>query len=40
MIMILKNHQHLYLDMNSLYGWAMGKYRPYKRLKWLTNIDK
>ena len=26
--------------MNKLYGWAMGKYLPYKVFKWLKNIDK
>ena len=26
--------------MNNLYGWAMSKYLPYKRFKWLKNIDK
>ena len=26
MIMILKPHQHLYLDVNNLYGWAMSEY--------------
>ena len=28
-----------YLDMNSLYGWAMSKYLPYKGFKWLKNVD-
>ena len=26
--------------MNNLYGWAMNEYLPYKRFKWLQNIDK
>ena len=29
-----------YLDMNNLYGWAMSKYLPCGRFKWLKNIDK
>ena len=29
-----------YLDMNSLYGWAMSKYLPYEGFKWLKNVDK
>ena len=29
-----------YFDMNNLYGWAMSEYLPYKRFKWLKNIDK
>ena len=29
-----------YLDMNSLYGWAMSEYLPYGRFKWFKNIDK
>ena len=42
MIMTLKNNQHLYhyLDMNNLYSWAMSKYLPYERFKWLKNVDK
>ena len=28
-----------YLDMNNLYGWAMGGYLPYGRFKWLKNVD-
>ena len=29
-----------YLDMNNLYGWAIGEYLPCGRFKWLKNIDK
>ena len=29
-----------YLDMNSLYGWAMSEYLPYGGFKWLKNSDK
>ena len=29
-----------YLDMNNLYGWAMGQYLPYERFKWLKNVDE
>ena len=29
-----------YLDMNTLYGWAMGEYFPYEEFKWLENIDE
>ena len=29
-----------YLDINSLYGWAMSEYLPYGGFKWLKNIDK
>ena len=29
-----------YLDMNNLYGWAMGEYLPYKESDWLKNIDE
>ena len=29
-----------YLDMNNLYGWAMGEYLPYGGFKWLKNVDK
>ena len=25
--------------MNSLYGWAMSEYLPYRGFKWLKNID-
>ena len=25
--------------MNNLYGWAMGRYLPYGRFKWLKNAD-
>ena len=25
--------------MNNLYGWAMSKYLPYGRFKWLKNVD-
>ena len=28
-----------YLDMNNLYGWAMGEYLPYEEFKWLKNVD-
>ena len=28
-----------YLDMNNLYGWAVNEYLPYRRFKWLENID-
>ena len=30
----------LYLDMNKLYGWAMGEYLLYDGFKWLKNIDE
>ena len=26
--------------MNNLYGWAMSEYLPYKRFKWLKNVDE
>ena len=29
----------IYLDMNNLYGWAMSKYLPYERFKWLKKVD-
>ena len=29
-----------YLDMSNLYGWTMSEYLPYRRFKWLKNIDK
>ena len=29
-----------YLDMNNLYGWAISKYHPYNKFKWLKNIDQ
>ena len=29
-----------YLDMNSLYGWAMNEYLPYSEFEWLKNVDK
>ena len=29
-----------YLDMNNLYGWAMGECLPYEGFKWLKNIDE
>ena len=29
-----------YLEMNNLYGWAMSKYLPCGRFKWLKNIYK
>ena len=35
-----KNSQHLYLDMNNSYGWAMSEYLPYKGFKWLKNVDE
>ena len=28
-----------YLDMNNLYGWAMSRYLPYVRFKWLKIVD-
>ena len=28
-----------YLDMNNLYGWAMGRCLPYGEFKWLKNVD-
>ena len=28
-----------YLDMNNLYDWAMSRYLPYGRFKWLKNVD-
>ena len=27
-----------YLDMNSLYGWAMCEYLPYEKFEWLNNV--
>ena len=27
-----------YLDMNNLYGWAMSRYLPYGRFKWLKML--
>ena len=27
-----------YLDMSSLYGWAMSSYLPYGGFKWLKNV--
>ena len=29
-----------YLDRNNLYGWAMSEYLPYRKFKWLENVDK
>ena len=29
-----------YIDMNNLYGWAIGKYLPYEGFKWLKNVDE
>ena len=29
----------LYLDMNNLYGWAVGNYLPYGEFKQLKNVD-
>ena len=41
MIMILKNHQHLYHTLTwIIYGWPMSQYLPCGRFKWLKNIDK
>ena len=28
-----------YLGMNNLYGWAMSRYLPYSRFKWLKNAN-
>ena len=28
-----------YLEMNSLYDWAMSEYLPYSGFKWLKNVD-
>ena len=28
-----------YLDMNNFYGWAMSRYIPYGRFKWLKSAD-
>ena len=28
-----------YIDMNNFCGWAMSKYLPYERFKWLKNVD-
>ena len=28
-----------YLDINSLYGWAMSGYLPYGEFQWLKNLD-
>ena len=27
------------LDMSNLYGWAVSRYIPYGRFKWLKNAD-
>ena len=27
------------LDMNNLYGWGISKFLPYRRSKWLKNVD-
>ena len=29
----------IFLDLNNLYGWAMRKYLPYGRFKWLKSAD-
>ena len=29
-----------YLDMNSLYGWSVSEYLPYKEFEWLKNVDE
>ena len=29
----------MYLDANNLYGWAMNRYLPYGKFRWLRNID-
>ena len=29
-----------YLDMNNLYGWAMGEYLPYGEFEWLKNVNQ
>ena len=29
-----------YLDMNTLYGWAMSEYLRYGEVEWLKNVDK
>ena len=29
-----------YLDMNNLYGWAIGQYLTYEEFKWLKNVDE
>ena len=31
-----KPSKYIYLDANSLYGWAMGQYIPYSGFKWLN----
>ena len=28
-----------YLDLNTFYGWAMSRYLPYSRFKWLENAN-
>ena len=42
----MKNHDptkrskfRTYLDLNNLHGWAMSRYLPYGRRKWLKNAD-
>ena len=27
-----------YIGMNNFYGWAMSRYLPYGRFKWLKNV--
>ena len=28
-----------FLDINNLYGWAVSRYLPYDRFKWVKNTD-
>ena len=28
-----------YLDMDNLYGWVLSEYLPYRKVKWLKNVD-
>ena len=29
----------IYLDVNNLYGWAMSRYLPYGRFKWISDEE-
>ena len=35
-----KNINIFYLDMNNLYGCAVGQYLPINNFKWVKNINK